>query len=178
MHSRYCCWCATISTITLTVSSPVDAHTEVAAWRLYLRPDTTRFSTTDKMWSKCMPGPRRTARATWRPCVWQKPHWPKSLRRGHEYRKIFLANLHFIHGSLILLSPPPSALQAAVSAHSALHSSIPASSEASLTALWLGRACRTASHELDHCFGIDHCIYYARIMQGSASPAEDVRQPP
>ncbi|GAD91761.1 conserved hypothetical protein [Paecilomyces variotii No. 5] len=47
-----------------------------------------------------------------------------------------------------------------------------------LSALWLGRVCRTASHELGHCFGIDHCVYYACSMQGSASICEDARQPP
>jgi archaemetzincin len=76
------------------------------------------------------------------------------------------------------LNPPPSALQAAMSTYSALLSSFPTSSQASLAVLWLGRVCRTASHELGHCFGIDHCVFYACIMQGSASLAEDVRQPP
>jgi archaemetzincin len=47
-----------------------------------------------------------------------------------------------------------------------------------LRGLWLGRVCKTSSHELGHCFGIDHCVYYACIMQGSASLAEDARQPP
>ena len=40
------------------------------------------------------------------------------------------------------------------------------------------RFCRTASHELGHCFGLDHCMYRACVMQGSASVAEDLRQPP
>ncbi|KAL4945785.1 hypothetical protein BDV06DRAFT_229965 [Aspergillus oleicola] len=44
--------------------------------------------------------------------------------------------------------------------------------------LWLSRTLRTTSHELSHCFGLDHCVYYACIMQGSASLAEDARQPP
>lgn len=44
--------------------------------------------------------------------------------------------------------------------------------------VWLSRVCRTASHELGHCFGIDHCTYYACMMQGTASAAEDARQPP
>ncbi len=47
-----------------------------------------------------------------------------------------------------------------------------------LASVWLSRTTRTASHELGHCFGIDHCVYYACIMQGTASMAEDVRQPP
>ncbi|KAL4966595.1 archaemetzincin [Aspergillus stella-maris] len=43
---------------------------------------------------------------------------------------------------------------------------------------WLYRTLRTISHEICHCFGLDHCVYYACIMQGSASVAEDARQPP
>lgn len=68
-----------------------------------------------------------------------------------------------------------SPLEAAVTAHTA-GPSFHGSSE--LEGLWLGRVCKTASHELGHCFGIDHCVYYACIMQGSASLAEDARQPP
>ncbi|KAH8811966.1 hypothetical protein F5884DRAFT_671082 [Xylogone sp. PMI_703] len=71
-----------------------------------------------------------------------------------------------------------SPLRAAVEAYKALPSlnlSFPAST---LSGLWLSRCCRTASHELGHCFGIDHCVYYACAMQGSASIIEDARQPP
>lgn len=46
------------------------------------------------------------------------------------------------------------------------------------SSLYLSRICRTASHELGHCFGFEHCVYYACLMQGSASLAEDARQPP
>lgn len=46
-----------------------------------------------------------------------------------------------------------------------------------LAALWLGRVCKTASHELGHCFGMGHCKYFACIMQGTANIAEDARQP-
>lgn len=66
-------------------------------------------------------------------------------------------------------------LQAAVSAHAALPTS---KSPSQLSSLWLSRVCQTASHELGHCFGIDHCVYYACVMQATASLAEDVRQPP
>jgi archaemetzincin len=45
-------------------------------------------------------------------------------------------------------------------------------------ALWLSRVRRTAVHELGHCFGMDHCVYFACIMQGTASLGEDERQPP
>ncbi|CAD0084596.1 unnamed protein product [Aureobasidium vineae] len=44
--------------------------------------------------------------------------------------------------------------------------------------MWLERICRTASHELGHCLGMDYCMYYACIMQGSNSIAEDLGQPP
>ncbi|TKA66139.1 hypothetical protein B0A55_09792 [Friedmanniomyces simplex] len=47
-----------------------------------------------------------------------------------------------------------------------------------LELLWLSRVCKTASHELGHCFGIDHCTYYACVMQGTAGLSEDARQPP
>ena len=49
---------------------------------------------------------------------------------------------------------------------------------ATATSVWLSHICRTASHELGHCLGIDHCVYYACVMQGTASIAEDKRQPP
>ncbi|KAL8856388.1 MAG: hypothetical protein Q9178_006958 [Gyalolechia marmorata] len=48
----------------------------------------------------------------------------------------------------------------------------------SLSLVWLIRAALTSAHELGHCFGLDHCVYYACCMQGSASLAEDIRQPP
>lgn len=68
-----------------------------------------------------------------------------------------------------------SALEAGVKASMVLH--LPSSSSEQ-AALWLGRVCKTASHELGHCFGIDHCTYYACVMQGTAHLAEDPRQPP
>lgn len=66
-------------------------------------------------------------------------------------------------------------LEAAVSTFNKIP---PSASAADLSGLWLGRVCRTVSHELGHCFGIAHCPYYACSMQGSASLAEDARQPP
>ncbi|PGH03938.1 hypothetical protein GX51_03774 [Blastomyces parvus] len=71
-----------------------------------------------------------------------------------------------------------SPLPAALSAHMSLTPLDLLPTTTQLAGLWLGRVCRTASHELGHCFGIDHCMYYACSMQGSASLAEDARQPP
>jgi archaemetzincin len=44
--------------------------------------------------------------------------------------------------------------------------------------LWTTRVAQTTSHELGHCFGLAHCVYFACVMQSTASVAEDVRQPP
>lgn len=71
-----------------------------------------------------------------------------------------------------------SPMQAALKAHMSLPSLDESSTKDSLYGLWLGRVCRTASHELGHCFGMDHCVYYACSMQGTASIIEDARQPP
>ncbi|KAM3075490.1 hypothetical protein ACMFMG_007637 [Clarireedia jacksonii] len=69
-----------------------------------------------------------------------------------------------------------SPLRRAVTAHTSLQSTSLTLEQ--LAGLWFSRICRTASHELGHCFGIDHCVYYACSMQGSASIVEDARQPP
>jgi archaemetzincin len=69
-----------------------------------------------------------------------------------------------------------SPLMAAISIYRDLETS--SLSPSALSTLWLGRICRTAAHELGHCFGIDHCVYYACAMQGTASIREDARQPP
>lgn len=71
-----------------------------------------------------------------------------------------------------------SPMHAAVSAHSALPSLDDSPLASLLSGLWLGRVCRTVSHELGHCFGLDHCVYYACNMMGSGSIIEDARQPP
>lgn len=73
-------------------------------------------------------------------------------------------------------SSPADPMDAAMSAYRAF--SFSKLSPETLTTLWLGRICRTASHELGHCFGIDHCVYYACSMQGTGSLSEDARQPP
>ena len=72
----------------------------------------------------------------------------------------------------------PGPIHAAVEAHHVLLKANTCTTAKSLNGLWTARVCRTASHELGHCFGIDHCVYYACLMQSTASLAEDVRQPP
>lgn len=68
------------------------------------------------------------------------------------------------------------AMRVAVDAANAYAGSVDEEKESQ--ALWFARLARTVSHELAHCFGIGHCVYYACNMQGSASMREDVRQPP
>ena len=72
-----------------------------------------------------------------------------------------------------------SAMRAAVQAHSALPvlGQYTDNTEAHRN-LWLGRICKTAAHEVGHCLGIDHCTYFACLMQGTANIGEDARQPP
>ena len=64
------------------------------------------------------------------------------------------------------------ALSEAVKAHHEMSSSFNARTT------YLLRVCRTASHEIGHCFAIDHCMYYSCVMQGTCSLPEDNRQPP
>ncbi|KAF2472373.1 uncharacterized protein BDR25DRAFT_283780 [Lindgomyces ingoldianus] len=55
---------------------------------------------------------------------------------------------------------------------------LPPLSKEEFVALWFSRLARTVAHELGHCLGMDHCVYYACNMQGTAGMAEDIRQPP
>ncbi|KAF2713013.1 hypothetical protein K504DRAFT_497847 [Pleomassaria siparia CBS 279.74] len=66
-------------------------------------------------------------------------------------------------------------LRAAISAASLIP---PPSTIEELRVLWFARLARTAAHELGHCMGMDHCVYYACNMQGTAGMTEDGRQPP
>ncbi|KAK0912814.1 hypothetical protein LTR02_002665 [Friedmanniomyces endolithicus] len=83
-------------------------------------------------------------------------------------------------GQLKATQADDTAMSSAVAAHMAHPISTVDTSHSrdQLRVLWLGRVCKTAMHELGHCFGIDHCTYYACIMQGTAGLSEDARQPP
>ncbi|KAK6858227.1 hypothetical protein PG995_005926 [Apiospora arundinis] len=53
-----------------------------------------------------------------------------------------------------------------------------AAAVAYLRTLWFSRLVRTVSHELGHNLYLDHCVYYACMMQSTTGMAEDLRQPP
>ena len=79
-----------------------------------------------------------------------------------------------VHSSQALGLP----LQVAVAANEHELAKQPPTNPGLLAARWLSRVCQIASHELGHCFGMGHCVYYACVMQSTSSLAEDVRQPP
>lgn len=77
---------------------------------------------------------------------------------------------------------PATTKQVALSRDGAMRAAIDAATGTAVQdtskALLFSRLARTVSHELGHCFGIAHCVYYACNMQGTAGMKEDVRQPP
>jgi archaemetzincin len=87
-----------------------------------------------------------------------------------------------------MLATPPTAVQLKIAKAGRtipMHSAMAAAStvpiptgKSALEGLWFSRVARTASHELGHCFGMAHCVYYACNMQSTGGMKEDARQPP
>lgn len=99
--------------------------------------------------------------------------WPASHCRDHVAKLCAEQDIH--NSTRVVPDRSPSALRAAVDAASLVRQE---NTPKSLQGLWFSRLARTVAHELGHCFGMDHCIYYACLMQSTAGVAEDVRQPP
>lgn len=91
----------------------------------------------------------------------------KPTARYKKQKIAGMTDLEYAESSSSHTSP----IHAAVSAFTA---STPTDS---LRNLWLPRIAQTASHERGHCFALDHCTYYACVMQATGSNAEDLRQP-
>jgi archaemetzincin len=94
--------------------------------------------------------------------TWKKP--VKNRRIGAEQELAETATDSPMHAAVLVHKPVPSVTES--------------TNTKQLAGLWLVRLCRTVSHELGHCFGIDHCAYYSCAMHSTASIAEDARQPP
>ena len=99
--------------------------------------------------------------------------WPASHCRDHVAKLCAEQDIH--NSTRVVPDRSPSALRAAVDAASL---AVQENAPKSLQGLWFSRLARTVAHELGHCFGMGHCIYYACLMQSTAGVAEDVRQPP
>ena len=103
--------------------------------------------------------------------VWPASHCKTYIGRFFSNKTPYIA----VRDRNGLQQDPSLAIEAAVAAHRELPTP---SSPSELSALWLGRICKTASHEIGHCFCLDHCVYWACCMQGTSHITEDHRQPP
>jgi archaemetzincin len=99
--------------------------------------------------------------------------WPASHCRDYVAKLCAEQDIH--NSTRVVPDRSPSALRAAMGAASSVKKE---NTPKSLQGLWFSRLARTVAHELGHCFGMGHCIYYACLMQSTAGVAEDVRQPP
>ena len=97
----------------------------------------------------------------------------------HKRRRILDSSAEKFPARPVTSAPPSSSslpLASAMQAHSHVLPSTSPPPPSALTHLF--RVCRTASHELGHTLGLEHCMYRACVMQGTNSVAEDLRQPP
>ncbi|KAH7134206.1 hypothetical protein EDB81DRAFT_93294 [Dactylonectria macrodidyma] len=100
--------------------------------------------------------------------------WPTSHCESYV-DELCGADKHQCKRAKVSSSLPDSPLVAAIAACNVVP--IPKTRD-ELAGMWFSRVARTMAHELGHCLGLDHCVYYACAMQGSAGMAEDMRQPP
>jgi len=112
--------------------------------------------------------------------IWPSSHCLDYLEPRHPQsiisKKSKRTARHSFKSSVIVDLNSPGGIPAAVQAAISIAGTNP--SKPDTDGLWLARVCKTASHELGHCFALDHCVYYSCIMQGTASLEEDDRQPP
>ncbi|KAK8078810.1 hypothetical protein PG994_002617 [Apiospora phragmitis] len=108
--------------------------------------------------------------------------WPASHCRAFVNAQVAEADVHRGTRAIAETSTSTSPMRAAIQRASQVveHSdtSVLAEHAAHLRTLWLARLVRTVSHELGHTVFLDHCIYYACMMQSTTGMAEDLRQPP
>jgi archaemetzincin len=117
--------------------------------------------------------------------VWPASHCEEFVEKmrsaGHRGQILELQTgtkgLKVTHAFHSRTSSSLSPLKNAIEAHCTANSTA-SKSTVDPRSTFLLRLCQTAAHELGHCFGLDHCMYKACVMQGTASVAEDMRQPP
>ncbi|KAK8096874.1 Archaemetzincin-2 [Apiospora kogelbergensis] len=107
--------------------------------------------------------------------------WPASHCKAFVNGQCAEADVH--RGTRAVAVSAKSPMRAAIQAASQIRhdenmSSSSAVAAAYLRTLWFSRLVRTVSHELGHNLYLDHCVYYACMMQSTTGMAEDLRQPP
>ncbi|KAK8029692.1 hypothetical protein PG993_010983 [Apiospora rasikravindrae] len=108
--------------------------------------------------------------------------WPASHCKAFVDAQVAAADVHrgtrsIAAGSLSVRAPMRAAIQRASQVAVEQDDTSPQTAE-HLRTLWLSRLVRTVSHELGHTVFLDHCVYYACMMQSTTGMAEDLRQPP
>ncbi|KAF7559518.1 hypothetical protein G7046_g4630 [Stylonectria norvegica] len=107
------------------------------------------------------------------------PHmWPASHCKAYTGTLCVGSKPHAKRTKVLELENTLSSNSPLVAAIGASGDSLEPKTREDYSGLWFSRVARTISHELGHCLGLDHCVYYACAMQGTAGMAEDVRQPP
>ena len=99
--------------------------------------------------------------------------WPGSHCRSYVAKLCAEQDIHTTTRNVPSTATSP--MRAALAAASRIkHNSAPGY----LRSEWFSRVARTVTHELGHCLCLDHCAYYACLMQGTSGMAEDMRTPP
>ncbi len=132
---------------------------DAAAWLPSTLLDTTPTQSINRTWSEDLLG--------WRLIV------------KHTFTKHYISRSSSAENAndIFVVSPMLSSL---FRIHDAVPWSDKSLSPTALSGLWLGRVCPTTSHELSHCFGMEHCVCFT--MSASCRAVHplrrDARQPP
>lgn len=109
--------------------------------------------------------------------------WPASHCRAFVEAQVAAADVDrgtriINSNTAVSVSSSRRPMRAAIQAASQVEHDTSTTMAEHLRTLWLARLVRTVSHELGHNLFLDHCVYYACMMQSTTDMAEDLRQPP